>query len=375
MAHKKERSEETAFKNLIGSQTINLLSRHFQYHEPGFNKKRFLQDVQKLSSLELKQRIDLIAKALKNSLPQDYLTTLDILIRVLLEPAPKLSPLRGFNTWPLFHFIQLYGHDSPRESLEALKKITSLFSAEYAIRPYIRLFPSLAYKTILSWTSDQDEHVRRLCSEGTRPRLPWGEVLRDAVKSPKESLKILDRLILDTSPYVQKSVANHLNDISKDHPDVALQFAQKWIKKAKAQNKVEWILKHGLRSLIKDGHLGALQIFGFGEKPSYKKSQFRLKKQIVQIGDQVEFEIFLEIKKNQSVLIDYAIHFLKNNGTHSKKVFKLTQKNLEAQQLYTIVKRHSFKLITTRTYYPGKHFIEIFINGHSLGKEWFTLKA
>lgn len=375
MGQKKQRSEETAFKNMINSNSVKLISDHIASHYPHFKKQRLLSCAQELGPLELKKRVQLIAAQLQESLPSSYLEALKIIQLALTEPKGNSSPLKGFNAWPLFEFIQTYGQNHPKESLRALKKMTPFFTAEFAIRPFIRLYPQLVYPELLKWTSDKNEHVRRLTSEGSRPRLPWGEVLKDAVNHPQNGLNILDQLMLDSEIYVQKSVANHLNDISKDHPQVALAFAKKWIKKADTTNNVLWILKHGLRTLIKKGDSDALKLFGFGTKPQLHKKTVRLTDPNIKIGDSLEFRIDLSSKKNERVLIDYAIHFLKQNGEHSKKVFKLSQKELIKGESLRIIKKHSFKLITTRSYYTGLHFIEVFVNGHSLGRQKFTLKS
>lgn len=374
MAHKKERSEETAFKNMINSQTVKLIAQHMLTHYPQFKIQEFLKLQKELAPLELKNRIRLIAAKLNETLPEPYPKALKITHNSLVKPSNKLTPLKGFSAWPLFEFVQLYGHEYPHESLEALRAMTPAFTAEYAVRPYIRLYPKVAYKMLLSWTKDKNEHIRRLASEGSRPRLPWGEILKEAVADPKESFKILDRLIFDQAVYVQKSVANHLNDISKDHPELAIKFAKKWISQADEDNNIAWIIKHGLRGLIKAGNPEALQIFGFGQKFDAKNIKLRLAQETVKIGDSIEFHIEIKTPKAQQILIDYAIHFVKKNGALSKKVFKMTQKELSANTPVVISKKHSFKLITTRTYYTGKHILEIYINGQSMGQQSFSLQ-
>ena len=179
--------------------------------------------------------------------------------------------------------------------------------------------------------------------------------------------------------YVRKSVANHLNDITKDHPDLVVKTLAEWKTKAKKDEDIknlDWIARHALRTLIKNGNAGALKLLGVDSKAKVKLEKLKLTKKDISMGDSVEFtfDVTSESTKAQSLVIDYIVHFVKSNGKLAPKVFKLKNVNLKPKEKLTITKRHPVKPITTRMYYAGKHMVEIQVNGKVYLKETWSLK-
>ena len=375
MPKKITESSDSAFKNWINADVMKRTAMHVHEHAPEFDSKRFLTVAKELPALELKARVQLISQALRDFLPQDYPKALKILLLAVEKPRQGTTALIGFALWPITHFIQTYGLEYPKESMQALHTLTQKFTAEFAVRPFIAQDPEKVLKLILKWAADKNHHVRRLASEGTRPRLPWGEQLKFLIKDPSPTLLILDKLKYDDELYVRKSVANHLNDISKDHPDLVVKIAQRWLKDAPAKHlgKIQWIVRHCLRTLLKEGHPEALSLLGFHPPKKVKISRLRLSRKRVSLGESLEISFDLESVSAEKLMIDYIIHHKKANGKHSTKVFKLTTKTVQAKQIYTFKKKHSFKKVTTRTYFSGKHLLEIMINGKVLSRTDFKL--
>lgn len=270
-------------------------------------------------------------------------------------------------------YVGVYGLDFPEESLECLGTISELFSAEFAIRPFIEQYPDLCQKKFEQWIQSDDEHVRRLVSEGTRPRLPWGKQLKELKRDPRPSLPLLKALLDDDSLYVRKSVANHLNDISKDHPELLIQFATEHLLVDSA--KRQWILKQAARTLIKAGHPGVWPLIGCEPDVKLKDVSLSLDRQEISLGDSVIFKFQARSSNDlvQKLVIDYAVHYQSAKGAARRKVFKLKSFDLAANEKIELEKKIIFKPLSTRRLYAGEHRIEILINGESYGKESFDL--
>lgn len=251
--------------------------------------------------------------------------------------------------------------------------MTMRFSAEFAIRPFLVEHQAEVLEILSGWVDDDNEHVRRLVSEGTRPRLPWGMRLNIFIEDPTSVIELLEKLKDDDSEYVRRSVANNLNDIAKDHADLVADISKKWM--IDASKERQKLVRHSLRSLIKSGHKGALSALGYN-LPHVNLEEFNLLTPIVKMGKFLEFEIKLTSKKKsiQPLIIDYAIHHQLANGTLSAKVFKWKNIKLQVDKPIEANRRHSFRPITTRRYYEGLHKVEIFINGEVLGGLDFNLE-
>ncbi len=365
--------QDKAFKNWINKSLLQRMARSLSEVDPGFDRKKFVKLESQLGPLELKGRVQLVREQLKAQLPPDYRKALKLLLQ-----STKKSYLKGFDLWPYTDFIQTYGLNHFRESLEALRELTQLFTSEFAIRPFIRTETQRSLDYLLACAEDDNAHIRRWASEGSRPRLPWGEKLHGLIDQPELTLPLLEKLKYDEELYVRKSVANHLNDIAKDHPDIVIKTLNRWSNEAPARHrqKIDWIIYRSLRTLIKQGHLEALKLIGVDAKTKIKVERITLTKKDLRLGERLEFnfKICSACSKSQKLVIDYIIHFVKANKQLSPKVFKIKNLILNAKGEVQIQKNHHLKKITTRTFYPGTHILEIQINGKSYGKKPFQLR-
>ena len=328
-----------------------------------------------LARLELKPRVGHIAAQLATFLPRDYGKALAIVVRASerWDRGDDGDPLRGFAAWPLFHFIEHHGTGDFTCSMAALRSMTHLFSAEFAIRPFIARYPERAFAELRRWTTDDSEHVRRLASEGARPRLPWATRVPALIDDPGPVLALLDRLKDDSALYVRRSVANNLNDIAKDHSDRVLDLCEAWLDGASEERR--WIVRHATRTLVKAGHPRVWALLGFTRRPQVAVSEIAVSPRRVRVGADVSFTFQLTstARVGQRLVVDYAIHFVKASGVGRPKVFKLNVVKVAPRQVTTLSCRHSFRNISTRTYYPGLHSIEVLVNGNVEGRAEFAL--
>jgi len=335
--------------------------------DKNFNATKFVKDVtQHLDTLELNGRLRNNSLTLQKHLPQDYKNALDILIRA------TTSLPGGYRALVMPDFVSLYGKDHFDLSMEALKYFTSFGSSEFAIREFLKTDLLKTLKVMNKWAEDKNHHVRRLSSEGSRPRLPWSFKLEEIIKNPKLTTPILEKLKADKELYVRKSVANHLNDISKDNTAYMLQLIKSW---DHTDPNTRWIIKHASRNLIKNGHPDSLAIFSFEKNVKVKVDKFRLSATEIQLGEEITFEFRIKSEKptTQKLVIDYTIHYPKSSGNVSRKIFKLKEINLAPGQQLHITKKQLFKDLTTRKHFGGKHQIEIMVNGKILAAKSFKL--
>jgi 3-methyladenine DNA glycosylase AlkC len=345
---------------------------------PAFAEKVFVQEVVgKFPELELKARITWIAACLKKYLPVEYKKAVQVLMRALPKPNnPELSDddFGDFIYAPYGEFIAKYGctKEYLNISLKALYEITQRFSMEDAIRYFINAFPKETLSVLHAWCADDHYHVRRLCSEGTRPKLPWSQKIVLHVKDP---LPHLDVLFSDTTRYVTRSVANHMNDIAKVHPQLALTTLKRW-KKSKKQNKEEmdYIVRHALRGLVKEGNPEALALLGFAHDVDIAITNFTVPK-TVSMNTALQFSCVVQSSENTNALVDYVLYFQNKAGKmESKKVFKLTKVQLTEGKAIALTKRHMLRAqMTTRTLYRGAHKLIIQVNGKALAEAHFML--
>jgi 3-methyladenine DNA glycosylase AlkC len=346
---------------------------------PAFKKDKFVKNVvQSFPELELKQRITHIAQCLKNHLPESYPEALEIILNSLPEPCnPNLNDndFGDFIYAAHCDFVAQFGcsEEHLALSLNALEQLTMRFSVEYAIRNFINAFPDETLKKIEEWSKHPHYHVRRLATEGTRPKLPWGMKVSLDVK---QALPFLDVLHTDSTRFVTRSVANHLNDIAKTHPEVVLEKLKQW-KTQKSQNpkELDFIIRHALRTLIKNGDSAALKLIGISAKPKIEIQQISVSES-VQMNTYLEKSIALIPKEDCTLLIDYVIHFQNSKGEmNSVKVFKWKQISVKKNEQIQLSKRHEMKqFMTTRTLYPGKHQWSLQVNGEIVHQQEFILK-
>lgn len=343
------------------------LARNLNKVHPKVNVISFHQDaVKELPRLELKQRISLASELCRKYLPDNYKKSLKLLYSITDGMQENFSNIF------LSDFVAQYGTGHFDLSMQALKDFTSYSSSEMAIRTYLQKDFPRTMRYVYQWADDDNFHVRRLASEGTRPRLPWAMRISELLENPSHAFPILESLKSDPEKYVHKSVANHLNDISKDHPEFMLQKVASWDLEDKTTH---WVVKHASRSLIKKGHPEALAMFGAEQKPEVKLRKFSLGKKQLHLGETLPFTLSLVSDKSQTqrLVVDYKVHFVKHSGERKPKVFKIRELELEPGEVWDVTKKHLFKDFTTRKHYAGEHAIEIVVNGKSLALKKFKL--
>jgi 3-methyladenine DNA glycosylase AlkC len=355
----KEMFNDTYFKKLV-----KIVSEVY----PRLDKKQFHQElVGDLAAKSLNERMRHTSQMLRKYLPEDFKTTLKILDQVILRMD------RGYTSLVFPDFVGLYGLDLLELSLNTLKRYTSYGSSEFAVRSFLRKDFDQTIATMYKWAKDSNVHVRRLASEGSRPRLPWSFKLDAVINNPKLTTPILNTLKADSELYVRKSVANHLNDISKENPDYMLRLIQGW---DHAHMHTSWIIKHASRTLIKKGHTKALSLFKVQADPKVILENFRISPTTIKLGELIEFSFTIRstTKITQKILIDYIIHYVKKDGGTSPKVFKLKEFELNGGASILIKKKQRITDFTTRKHYPGKHMLELQVNGKVIGDKLFMLK-
>lgn len=365
-------------KDGLGAAAVDRIANALAKTTPRFPKARFIAaSMDGLEGLELKDRVRHLIGVMNAFLPADFENAAPILVGVKphWDRGDPDDNLAGFAAWPIIDYIGEHGLAHPETSLAALRELTSMFSAEFAIRPFIIQYPESSLKTLMKWTRDPDEHVRRLVSEGSRPRLPWGQQLPAFIEDPAPVLPLLEALKDDPSEYVRRSVANNLNDISKDHPELVIEMCERWQQGAGADR--QWIIKHATRTLVKAGHPEIFGLLGFTKNPQLELAGLNVAPKVIQLGDAIEFSATLRsaAKSTQKIVVDYAIHHRKANGTTTPKVFKFKTLQIAASETVELQKRHAIKPITTRKYYAGEHAVEILINGTTYGHVPFTLEV
>ena len=351
-----------------------LVGAYDAFDEQGFVDKV----VAKLPELALKERADYMADCLRDELPDDYPTALGIILKALppeLDPARTDDDFGDFILAPFNQFVARYGCE--REylalSLEGLHQITRRFTAEGAIRYFINAFPEETMAFLRKCAQSDNYHVRRLASEGTRAKLPWAQKLTIHYSEP---IPILDLLYADKTRYVTRSVANHLNDISKLDPELVLATLARWQGSgAQDEKEMAFICRHGLRTLVKQGNQGALDLLGFGDEPEITVREFVTSTPLVKIGEAFLFTLEIESHKAQNLLVDYVMDFATDGAKAGRKVFKLKQLSVAAGQISKIRKKHPMRLMTTRRLYEGEHRITLQVNGRIHGELTFELVA
>ncbi|GAA5130392.1 DNA alkylation repair protein [Luteolibacter yonseiensis] len=355
------------FKNAFSyPNACRIATRILDVH-PAFPMAAFRRGLEEeLEPLELKQRMRSIALRIEAGLPESP-ELFPILVKTLARNEDDPDGLRGFLVWPLTDIVARRGLDHFEESMAALREMTRVFTAEFAIRPFLREHRQRTLRHMKKWAKDPDEHVRRLVSEGTRPLLPWGERLPELMADPGLAMPLLEILHRDKSDYVRLSVSNHLNDFSKSHPELVLETLAKWRDAGKPDAGFAKLARHACRTLIKQGHPQALSYHGFGSADSLEIEEFSLLTPAVEIGGHLEYRLRV---RNTSpaplrVLYDYAILHRKANGSQTPKVFKGRVRELAGGEIWEITGRHPMKPVTTRVYHSGRHAIEPRLNGRA----------
>ena len=332
---------------------------------PSFQADAFVNGImdETWDALGLKARMRRITVNLGRYLPTGYEQALGILDKVIAGyPA-------GFNDFSFMFFpdfVEVYGQEERHWelSMAALERYTPYSSSEFAVRPFIMRYEERMMRQMAAWAGHGNEHVRRLASEGCRPLLPWGQALEGFKKDPLPVLAILEQLKADPSPYARKSVANNLNDISKNHPALVVKIAGEWYGKGE---RTDWIVKHGCRTLLKQGNRELLGLFGFADTDGVRVGSFALGAASVFIGGDITFSFTIEAKKATGVRLEYAIEYVKTNGKRSRRIFQISELSFKGNEKKCYTRAHSFADISTRKHYPGTHSVTLIVNGAERG--------
>lgn len=345
-----------ALKELLNPTTVRKISENLERIWPDFDSKSFQKLILKdLKKNELKDRVRLIAHALQKQVPLNEKAVLQ-LRNTLFHEKSNPNGLQGFEVWPLTEYVSIYGLEEFDQSMRFLEEATKVFTAEFAVRPFFKKNPEKMLEHFLKWSKHPNEHLRRLASEGSRPLLPWGEKLEAVIKDPELTFPILKNLENDVSAYVQKSVANHWNDHSKNHPD--------WTTQNLKNHPNQWIQKHALRTLLKNGHPQALALLGFSKTTRIELKKFSISPKKITWNQKLKVTGLIQnlSQKSQQVMVDLVLRLpAANKKKIREKVFKGTFFTLEEQKELQFFL--PFRKISTRQYYPGKYSVHFRING------------
>lgn len=361
-------------KNIYNRNFFDNFTAAVQQVMPDFDPQAFLHAIydDDWENRELKQRMRHITTVLDMYLPHDYKARIASVLKIIrqLQQNGLGEPSFAYMFFP--DFITPAKPEDYKTAVYGFEHITQFTSCEFAVRPFIIAYPRQMMQQMLRWSSHQNAMVRRLSSEGCRPRLPWAVAITALKKDPMPVIPILENLKNDTSESVRRSVANNLNDISKDHPETVIGLVKRW--QGKTRN-TDWIIKHGCRTLLKQAHPEALDLFGFGVVKNVEIRDFCIQTPEVRVGEKLEFSFRLINSSENPVRLrlEYGLYYRKANGSLSKKVFKISEKVYSGHSMTTVNRKQSFKIITTRKYYAGGHRLSLIINGKELEKKDFEL--
>lgn len=357
-------------KHMYNHESLHKLALDIQSVYTSFQIDDFLKSImdERWKDFELKERVYHISVNLGKYLPAEYSAAIGIIDKVVMNYGSWLDGFGSF--FPIF--VEVYGQDEMDwdTSMGALERYTPYASSEIAVRPFIIKHEARMMAQMYAWSTHENECVRRLASEGCRPQLPWGQALSKYKKDPAPILPILEQLKTDQSLHVRKSVANNLNDISKTRPDLVINLAKDWY----GQNEnTDWIVKHGCRSLLKQGNRDVLALFGYGDVSPVGVDNFVLGATSISIGEDINFSFVISTKGAAKVRLEYGIDYVKSSGKRNRKIFKISELSLKENEKRSYTRKHAFKDLSTRKHYPGIHSISLIINGVDRGALDFEL--
>ena len=347
----------TALKDWYNEAFFEQLCQNFEVAYTSFSSKKFMRLLldEAWPARNLKERMRHITVCLHEVLPADYAEA----IAILKQVAPKTDNFLGM-FFP--DFVEVYGLQDWEISVPALAYFTQYGSSEFAVRPFIEARPEAMMQQMLAWSKHENHHIRRLSSEGCRPLLPWGRVLKDLKANPAPIFPILEVLKNDESEYVRRSVANNLNDIAKNQPEQVIAIAKRWYGD---NENTDWLVKHACRTLLKKANPEALRLFDFGNTDAIKVFDLALEKNEIAIGEKLFFSFLVEntATASQKLRLEYRIDYVKKSGKTSPKIFQIKEKMYEAGSKTLIKRSQSFQNFTTRKHYAGRHQLTIIVNG------------
>lgn len=357
---------------LLGTDAALTLVDAIRAAEPRANLSTLEAATKQLGPLALRARSDLLRDALLVALPGDYAQFASAIRRAATRPT-----FRGWLIWPVTSAVASKSAEEKTagafdDGMSLLAELTGRLTSEFAIRTLLRADLKRSLEIALEWTGSPDVDVRRLASEGTRPYLPWSVRVPEILARPGVTVPILDKLYRDDSEYVRRSVANHLNDLSRDIPHIVIETAARWL--SDPDENTEQLVRHALRTVIKRGNPDALALLGF-VPAELVVTDIALDASELEVGQSIEFAASIRNVGAEAakIAIDYIVHHTKANGGQTGKTFKLTTRTIAPGESIDVRRRHSFREITTRKYYPGSHAIELQINGVSSGRAEFML--
>jgi 3-methyladenine DNA glycosylase AlkC len=360
----------TALKDSVDASVVGELARRFAAIDDSFDAVDFTAlTVPRLDGLELKARIDLIAGALWRALgDRDPAESLACLVEV----ARAEPPIDGWAAWPLAAMVELFGLARPAEALDAMEHVTQRMSCEFAVRPFLRDHYDQTYARLLAFTEHPDERVRRLPSEGTRPRLPWAMKVQRLLDDPLPGLALLHRLRHDPSETVRRSVANHLNDVSRAHPQLVVDTLSHWMDEPETDRRM---VSHALRTLVKNGHPGALAVLGMTTDASITVERFEVSPAVVEMDTHLVLtaQLVSTAVHTQRLVVDFVIHHVHASGATSPKVFKWANIDLAPGERCSLSKRRLIRQASTRTYRAGTHRVELQVAGQVVASATFDI--
>ena len=367
-------------KTFFSARLVRRLAAGLARVHPTFPSDRFVQAATAgLNRLELLDRGRHISRVMAAHLPPSYPDAVDVLLRSL-GPEHATDELIGAGMAPFFYlphtmYVADHGLDHFELSMRAQYELTKRFSAESSVRPYIARDPERAFAVFREWTADANAHVRRLVSEGTRLRLPWAPRVAWLDEHPERVLDLLELLKDDPSTMVRRSVANNLNDLGKVRPDLLIRTAAAWLQNASIDRHA--LVEHALRSAVKRGDSKALALLGYGRRPAVRLERVRFTPSRVRIGQKVMLSFSLKSTSDrpQDLLVDAAVHFVKARGKTSPKVFKITRLTLAPRQRVDLKASVSLAVHTTRVPQPGRHAVDVIINGHTMQAGSFDVRG
>ncbi|MFB9864636.1 DNA alkylation repair protein [Rufibacter immobilis] len=361
-------------KDVYSPQFFSAFARVLQKVVPAVDPEEFSSRIftPDWEAKELKARMRHTALVLHHFLPPAFAEAVPVLLHTIEQLKADQFPVRHVEFMFFPDYVELFGLEDLPTSIHALEHMTQFISAEFAVRPFLLKYPEPMMAQMMAWSTHPQHTVRRLASEGCRPRLPWAMALPFLKKNPAPILPILENLKNDPSEFVRRSVANNLNDISKDNPELVLQLLARW----KGQSPhTDWVVKHGCRTLLKQGHTQVLQYFGYEKEAPLALQNFQVHTPEVALGNELQFSFVLKnlAPLPQKIRLEYGVYYRKANASLARKVFKISEREYAPVEEVTISRRQSFRFITTRKYYPGAHRLSLIVNGQERETLDFTV--